>query len=176
MRTITLPLALALLGLLPLEGGSQTVAPADRAPLAALVQEVRLLRQAIEKQTAATVRSRLLATQLAVHAQRVVRAQEAADRAADAVEAAERKQDQLRSSMARLTRVSADVVEEPRRSQLEREGETLRSQLADQDRAVVHLTTRRTEAEKSLATEQRLYEDLESSLGALDRQVQRPGS
>ncbi len=176
MRTITLPLTVALLGLLPAQGRSQTVAPADGPSLAALVQEVRLLRQAIERQTAATVRSQLLATQMAVQHQRLVRAQEAADRAADAVEGAERKQEQLRASMARLSRVSADVVDEPRRSQLEREGETLRSQLADQDRTVVRLTTRRSEAEKSLATEQRLYDDLESSLSTLDRQLQRPGS
>lgn len=176
MKTIALPLTLALLGLLPAQGRGQTASAVDRASLAALVQEVRLLREAIEKQTAATVRSQLLASQLAVQQQRVVRAQEAADRAADAVDAAARKQDQLRGSLAKLSQVSADVVEEPRRSQLEREGETLRGQLADQDRTVVRLTTRRSEAEKSLAKEQRLYDDLESSLGTLDRQLQRVGS
>ncbi len=175
MKTITVPLTLAALALVPAQGRSQTVAPADRAPLNALVQEVRLLRQAIEKQTAATVRSQLLASQLAVQNQRVVRAQDAVDRATEAGEAAARKQDQLRGSLARHSRVSADVIEEPRRSQLEREGETLRAQLLDQDRTVSRLTTRHSEAERRLATEQRLYEDLESSLSTLDRQVQRPG-
>ena len=175
MKTMTFPLTLAALALLPAQGRSQAVAPADRAPLAALVQEVRLLRQAIEKQTAATVRSQLLASQLAVQHQRVVRAQDAVDGAADAVEAAARKQDQLRGSLDRLNRVSGDVIEEPRRSQLEREGETLRAQLRDQDRTVSRLTTRHAEAEKSLTTEQRLYENLESSLSDLDRQLQKPG-
>jgi len=176
MRTMTVPLTLAALALLPAQGHGQTVSPADRSSLDALVQEVRLLRQAVEKQTAATVRSQLLASQLAVQHQRVVRAQDALDRAADAVEAATRKLDQLRGSLARLNRVSADVVEEPRRSQLEREGETLRAQLLDQDRTVSRLATRQSEAEKSLATEQRLYDNLESSLSDLDRRLQRSGS
>jgi len=175
MKTIAVPLALASLALVPAQGRGQT-APADRASLGALVLEVRLLRQAIEKQTAAVVKSQLLASQLAVQNQRVVRAQDAVDRAANAVEAAARKQDQLRGSLADHNRVSADVIEEPRRSQLEREGETLRAQLRDQDRTVVRLTTRHSESEKRLATEQRLYEDLESSLSGLDRQLQRPGS
>jgi chromosome segregation ATPase len=175
MKTMTVPLALAALALLPAEGRGQPVAPADRAPLNALVLEVRLLRQAIERQTASSVRSQLLASQLAVQHQRVVRAQDALDRAAEAVEAAARKQDQLRGSLARHNRVSADVIEEPRRSQLEREAETLRAQLLDQDRTVTRLTARHSQAEKSLSTEQRLYEDLESSLSSLDRQLQRPG-
>lgn len=175
MKTITVPLTLAALALLPVESRAQSVA-ADRAPLNALVVEVRLLRQAIERQTAATVKSQLLASQLAVQHQRVVRAEQAVDRAAEAVEAATRKQDQLRGSLARHSRVSADVIEEPRRSQLEREGETLRAQLLDQDRTVSRLATRHSQAEKSLATEQRLYEDLESSLASLDRELHRPGS
>ncbi len=176
MKTIAVPLVLAALALLPAPARGQAPAPADRATLAALVQEVRLLRQAIEKQTAAAVRGQLLASQLAVQHQKVVRAQDAVDRAADAVDAAARKQDQLRGSLARLSRVAADVIEEPRRSQLEREGETLRRQLLDQDRTVSRLTTRHSEAEKSLTTEQRLYDDLESSLSTLDRQLQRSGS
>jgi hypothetical protein len=104
MERMTIPITLAALALLAAEGRTQSVAPADRAPLNALVLEVRLLRQAIERQTAATVKSQLLASQLAVQHQRVVRAEEALDRAADAVEAATRRQDQLRGSLARLTR------------------------------------------------------------------------
>jgi hypothetical protein len=176
MKTIAVALTLATLALFPAQGPGQTVAPTDRAALNALVQEVRLLRQAIEKQTAASVRSQLLASQLAVQHERVVRAQDVLDRAEEAVEEATRKQEQLRAALARHGRVSADVIEEPRRSELERQGETLRAQLLDQVRTVSRLATRHSQAEKSLTTEQRLYDDLESSLSGLDRQLQRTGS
>jgi chromosome segregation ATPase len=176
MRTIAASFTLAALALLPAEGRAQPVTPSDRAALNVLVQEVRLLRQAIERQTAASVRSQLLAGQLAVQHQRVVRAQDALDRAGEALEAATRKQDQLRTALARHNRASADVIEEPRRSQLEREGETMRTQLLGQDRAVSRLTTRHAQAEKALTAEQRLYEELESSMSSLERELQRPGS
>ena len=176
MKTTAASITLAALALLPVAGRAQPATPSDRAALSALVQEVRLLRQAIERQTAASVRSQLLAGQLAVQHQRVVRAQDALDRAGEALEAATRKQDQLRKALGRHNRASADLIEEPRRSQLERESETLRAQLLDQDRAVSRLTTRHAQAEKTLATEQRLYEELESSMTSLERELQRPGS
>jgi chromosome segregation ATPase len=170
------PLTLAALALSPPEARPQSVAPGDRATLGALVLEVRLLRQAIEKQTATAVRSQLLVGQLAIQHQRVVRARDAVDRVAEAVDAAARKQDQLREALAKVNRVLSDVIEEPRRSELEREIGALRAQLADQDRAVSRLRTRHSQAEQSLTTEERVYGELESSLSTLDRQLQRPGS
>jgi hypothetical protein len=57
MKKVTCPLILAALAFVPAEGRTQSVAASDRATLDALVHEVRLLRQAIERQTATGVRS-----------------------------------------------------------------------------------------------------------------------
>jgi hypothetical protein len=176
MRTMMSAVTLAALALLPAEGRAQPVAPGSRPSQDALVLEVRLLRQAVERQTAAAVRSQLLVSRLAVQHQRVVRAQDAVDRAVDAADVGARKQEQMREALGRLNRVFGEVVEEPRRSELEREIEGLRAQLVDQDRAMSRLRMKQSQTEQSLTAEQRLYGELESSLSSLDRQLQKPGS
>jgi chromosome segregation ATPase len=82
----------------------------------------------------------------------------------------------MREALGRLNRVFGEVVEEPRRSELEREIEVLRAQLVDQDRAMSRLRMKQSQTEQSLTAEQRLYGELESSLSSLDRQLQKPGS
>jgi hypothetical protein len=41
---------------------------------------------------------------------------------------------------------------------------------------VLRFATRHSQVEKSFATEERLYQDLESFFGSLDRELQRLGS
>jgi chromosome segregation ATPase len=176
MRKMSYPLILASLVLMPADGGAQSVAANDRATRDALVVEVRLLRQAVERLAAVAIRSQVLVSRLAVQQQRVTRAQDAVDRVAEAVDAADRKHERTREALAKVTRLLPNVIEEPGRSELEREGETLRAELIDHDRGVSRLRMRRSQAEQSLRSEQQLYGELEASLSALDRELQGPGS
>jgi hypothetical protein len=176
MRKMSYPLILVSLVLMPADGRAQSAAGNDRGTRDAVVVEVRLLRQAVERLAAVAIRSQVLVSRLAVQQQRVARAQDAVDRVAEAVDAADREQERTRAALAKVTRLLPNVIEEPRRSDLEREAETLRAEQIDHDRLVSRLRTRRSQAEQILGSEQQLYGELEASLSALDRELQRPGS
>jgi chromosome segregation ATPase len=150
--------------------------PPGRAQAAdrdAVVAEVRLLRQAVERQTAVLVRSQLLVSRLLVLSQRVSRAQAAADRAADALDAAEWQQTLAREAVANTERAVVGAEDAPRRSGLERELEILRAKLSEQDRACSRLRSRRQQAEQNLDAEQRSYAQQETALAAVEQQLQR---
>jgi hypothetical protein len=176
MRKMSYPLILASLVLMPADGRAQSVAANERATRDALIVEVRLLRQAVERLAGVAIRSQVLVRRLAAQQQRVTRAQDSVDRVVEAVDAADRKQERTRGALAEVTRLFPSVIEEPRRSELERESATLRAELIDHDRGVSRLRARRSQAEQSLRSEQQLYGELEASLSALDRELQRPGS
>ncbi len=151
-------------------GRAQPAAPAGPD---ALAPEVRLLRQAVEKQTAMTVRSQLLMSRLIVQYQRVSRAQNAVDRTAEAVDIAEHRRDQARESLETTQRTFLNVVEEPRRSDMERQIEGLRAKLIDQEREFSRLRQRREQIEQGLQAEERAYQKLEAALSDLDQQLQK---
>jgi chromosome segregation ATPase len=176
MGKMTWPLILAMLAFLPAEGRGQSSGATERVTRDAVAAEVRLLRQAVERLAAVSVRSHVLVSRLAVQQQRVARAQDAVDRVAQAMDAADRTQERTRGALAKLNGVLANVIEEPRRSELEREVETLRADLVDNDRNVARLRARRSQAEQSLRSEQQIYGELEASLNGLDRELQRPSS
>ena len=176
MRKMTWALILAMLAFLPTEGRTQSSGASERATRDAVAAEVRLLRQTVERLAAVSARSHVLVSRLAVQQQRVARAQDAVDRVAEAMDAAGRKQERTRGALEKLNGVLANAIEEPRRSQLEREVETLRADLVDNDRNVARLRTRRSQAEQSVRSEQQIYGELEASLDRLDRELQRPGS
>ncbi len=140
----------------------------------ALLAEVRLLRQAVERQTAVLVRSQLLVSRLLVLSQRVSRAQAAADRAADALDAAEWQQSLARDAVASTERTAAATVDPPRRAGLETELETLRARQADQERNVSRLRSRSQQAQQNLDAEQRAYAQQEAALATVEQQLQRP--
>ncbi len=147
--------------------------PADDP--AVLTTEVRLLRRAVERQAAVSVRSQMLVSRLLVQYERVKRAQDNVDRTALAAEAAEHKQAQARESLTTAQRTFANVVEEPRRSEMERDIEVLRARLGEQDREVSRLRSHRQQAEQSLEAEERAYDKLETSLAGLDQELQKAG-
>jgi chromosome segregation ATPase len=170
MRKLACPLALLTLAIVAPQARSQPAAAEERDALA----EVRLLRQAVERQTAMTVRGQLLMTRLIVQYQRVSRAQNAVDRTAEAADTAERRRDQARESVETAQRVFLNVVDEPRRTEMERQLEGLRAKLTEQERELSRLRVRRQQIEQGLQGEERAYEKLETALGALDQQLQRP--
>ncbi len=175
MSKVTCPFLVLMLAIAASAPAQST--PPGRAQAAdrdASVAEVRLLRQAVERQTAVLVRSQLLVSRLLVLSQRVSRAQAAADRAADALDAAEWLQILAREAVANTERAVADAEDTPRRSGLERELEVLRAKLSEQDRACSRLRSRRQQAEQNLDAEQRSYAQQEAALAAVEQRLQPP--
>jgi len=152
---------------------AQTTAASDRATSDALVVEMRLLRQALDRLTVLAVKSHLVVSRLVVQQQRVAREQEAVDRTEEEIDAADRNQQRTRATLARLGRQLDNVVEEPR-SELRREVDSLNAELEDHDRQLALLRVRLSKAEQSLRSEERSYRELEAALIDLDRGLQRP--
>jgi len=149
------------------------MASGDRAAADPLVVEMRLLRQAVDRLTVLAVKSQLAVSRLVAQQQRVAREQEAVDRAEEAIAAADHRQERTRANLARVSRQLDNVVEEPR-SELRREVESLRAELDDHDRQVERLRMRLSRAEQSLRNELESYRQLEATLMALERELQRP--
>ena len=152
---------------------AQTVATRDRATGDPLVAEMRLLRQAVDRLTVLAVKSQLAVSRLVAQQQRVAREQDAVDRAEEAIAAADHSQERTRANLARVSRQLDNVVEEPR-SELRREVESLRAEVEDHDRQVERLRMRLSRAEGSLRNELESYRQLEATLIALERELQRP--
>jgi chromosome segregation ATPase len=174
--TYSLLVAGLALALWPAEARAQSARPGERASPDALVLEVRLLRQAIERQTVIAARTQVLATRLGVQQERVGRAQDAVDGVADALDAATGRQGQLRENLVQLTSDLTRVLHEPKRSELEGQVAGVKVQLTSQDDEISRLTTRRQRAELKLAAEQQAYRQLESALSSLEQQLLQPRS
>ena len=171
MGRVTCPLIVVAIAITPAAGGAQAVA--DRPTSDPLVAEMRLLRHALDRLAVLTVKSHLAVSRLVAQQQRVARAQDAVDRTEEAIDAADRSQQRTRATLARVSRQLDNVVEEPR-SDLRREVESLKGELDDHDREIERLRTRLSRAEQSLRNEQQAYAQVEASLTALEREMQRP--
>ena len=135
------------------------------------MREVRLLRSAVERQTAIAVRSQVLAGRLAARLQQVSRAQDAVDRAEEALEAAVGRQEQLRGELAGLNAELAPLLQDLRRSELERAARTVEAELSLQDHEVARSRSRHQLAQDRLSAEQQRYREAETALGSLEREV-----
>ncbi len=173
MGKMTSRLVVVALALVPTGGRAQSVAASDRVPRDAVAAEVALLRQTVERLAAVAVKSQVLAGRLAAQQQRVLREQDAIERAEEAVDAAGHRQERTRATLVRANRALDNVVEEPR-SELRREVDNLKADLDDQDRELTRLRTRLSQAEQSLRSEQQLYAQLDAALSGLVREVERP--
>lgn len=173
MGKMTFPLVVVALAIGPADSRAQTMASGDRATGDPLVVEMRLLRQAVDRLTVLAVKSQLAVSRLVAQQQRVAREQEAVDRAEEAIAAADHSQERTRANLARLSRQLDNVVEEPR-SELRREVESLRAEVDDHDRQVERLRMRLSRAEQGLRNELESYRQLEATLGALEKELERP--
>jgi chromosome segregation ATPase len=173
MGKTTTRLMVVALALVPASGGAQSPAAADRPLKDAGAAEVVLLRKAVERLAAVTVKSQVLAARLAAQQQRVFREQDAIARAEDAIDATGRRQERTRATLERTGRALDNVVEEPR-SEARREAENLKAELDDQDRELARLRTRLSQAEQGLRSEQQSYSQLDAALAGLVRDLERP--
>jgi chromosome segregation ATPase len=147
----------------------------DAGALNALLAEVRLLRQAIERQSAVTGRAQLLVGKLALQDQRVMRWQsEAARLESEAAGLGQRRV----VNQARLTELRHEIQNDrdPERAQaLEREARRLETQVKQEAAQHAMLETRRAEAAQALDAERSRYDELSDRLERLERELDKPG-
>ena len=176
-RLTWMVLGLVLAGVVAVEARAQmTPAPSDPTTLDAVVEEMRMLRRAIEKQGVTAARTQLLMGRLALQDQRLNRARQATLRAEEDVSSAERERNELQTLTREVARTLDQVTDESQRQDLEQRSRLLKARLADRDAEVEKIEARLAQARQALAAETARYDELEASFNDLDRQLQRSGS
>ena len=168
--------ALALLvGLvaLPARAGAQAT-PLPPPTGDSLVQEVRLLRQAVERQSRGSARVQLLVGRLAIQDQRVARAQGAVDRLEDEAFTFEPQRRRIDAEVRDLARAVEQEADDARRADLEGKLRAVRARSAELSQAASQLEARRSRARQSMAAEQARYQELDARLIELERELQPP--
>jgi chromosome segregation ATPase len=162
----------SLLLLAPLANGQPASPPFD-GPIDALLAEVRLLRQAIERQGATATRAQVLVGRLTLQDQRIARARAAVERVEKERSSATQESVRTNSSVTDLRRMIEGERDSTRRAQLERELKFTEPQLKELEALVADLELRHTQAVQALAAETAQLEQLETLLGRLDRDLER---
>jgi hypothetical protein len=156
----------------PAVAHAQAPSPSGQATLDALIREVRLLRQTLERQSAAAARAQLIVARLTLYDQRAARARERVERLESEVVNTGRERDQLRLAASENARAIEQAADPTRRQQHEMESRMLRTRLADLDRQRGTAEARLGEARQTLDAETARYDELERWLNDLDRQMQ----
>ena len=155
----------------PVTAHAQTALSPSTGTLDGVVKELRLLRQAFERQNAASARAQLLLGRMTLQDQRTARAQQAVERlrkdVADAEREREETQARFRAIAQRLEQATAD---EPRQ-QLEEESRALKARLADSQAHLSAAEARLSQATQALDIETGRSDELDAWLKDLDRQL-----
>jgi hypothetical protein len=162
--------------MLPALAFTQAPVSESRMTQDALLKEVRLLRQAMERQSAMGARAQLLVGRLALQDQRLGRSMMLAERmdlqasgAAQALSRQQREHTELRQA---LEDVSDPTVREATEKQLR----DLKERVSESLRSSSDLQTRLMEARQTLDAERAKYEELEAAFQRLDRELEQPAS
>jgi hypothetical protein len=159
----------------PVAGRAQGAAPPGRTTLDALLAEVRLLRQAIERQRVTAARTDLLMGRISLQERRVTRARESLDRLENELAKAEGARRQMQNAVRETTRALEEGPDPVRRADLERDLRSARELLAEHQRVETAARARHSQADQALQAEAARYDELESWLRDLDRELQRAG-
>jgi hypothetical protein len=161
--------AVALLGL----GGGARPAAAQEGALDLLLAEVRLLRQAIERQNASATRIQLVIGRLTLQDQRVARSRAAVERLEGELAGATLERNNLRNALTERQRAVEQVTDPNARAQLEQSFRSLQSNLRDREARLQDLQRRLTEGQQVLETETARFDELEAGAGQLEREIDR---
>jgi chromosome segregation ATPase len=138
-----------------------------------IVQEIRLLRQAIERHGHASAQLALLAAHLAVLDQRAARTQEAADHLEDEAFSLEQQRRRLEAEVRDVTRALEQAKDEGRRADLDLKIRSTRAQLDEKMAFAARVESRRARARQAASEEQARYRALEARLAELERELGR---
>jgi predicted nucleic acid-binding Zn-ribbon protein len=161
----TLALILALSG----QAHAQTTSPPPAtAPSAAtleiLLSEVRLLRQAIERQTIVVARSQVLSARLSVQEQRLARARTLHESLESQMTQAKAEEAQATRALERMEAVLDDPARAAQRKDIEGEIRVIQDRLKSMEAAIAELQARLTLAFQRAEQERLRLDDLESQL------------
>jgi hypothetical protein len=139
-----------------------------------LIQEIRLLRQAVERQATGSARVQLMVGRLAVQDQRVARTQEATERMDEEAFALEQQRRRMDAEVRELTRSFEQEADDARRAELEGKLRAAKARSAEHAAATAQLESRRSRARQSAAQEQARYQELDGKLTELERELLGP--
>ena len=171
MKRTSPAVALVLFWLLPAAARAQAAAPAGSGSLDAVVNEIRLLRRAIEKQSAASARAQVLLGRLTLQDQRAARARQTVERLEGEQASSERERDHFQTAARETARALEQATEPERRQQLESETRAIRARLADAQAQIPAVEARLAQARQALDAESSRYDELEASLRDLDEEL-----
>jgi len=157
---------------LPVAICAQAGSPSGGVTLDAVVREIRLLRQALEKQSSATARAQLLIARLTLQDQRTARARQSVEKLEDDIGGLTRERDQVEGAMRQIRRSLEQVTDEERRRGLEAESNMIRGRLVEVQAQVSRTEHRLSQAKEALEIETGQYNELEVWLRDLDKQLQ----
>ncbi len=142
---------------------AQTPAP-PTSTLEVLLSEVRLLRQAIERQTAVVAKTQLLAARLSLQEQRLVRARASHEALETQITRTKLEEAQGRSALEQMEEALDDPARTAQRKDLESEVKALQNRLKSLETAVTDLQTRLSLASQVVEQERARLDDLEAQL------------
>ena len=171
---VRLGVGLVLACFLPCAAVAQSQPAASSAALDTLAREIRLLRQTLERQAAATGRAQLVIARLTLADQRMARARAVVARLENEAAGAERQRDQLHTALRENARALEEVTEPERRQQLETQSRMMKAQITDSGAQASRIEARPATARQALDAEAGKYDELERWLNDLDRHLQ-PG-
>lgn len=137
-----------------------------------VLQELRLLRQAVERQGPTSARVELLVGRLALQDQRVARAEEAVQRMDSEVSALEQDRRRIDAEVGEFTRLLEQETNDAERAALDQQLRRARKRHGDLMSTLGPLEARRSQAKQALVAQQGRYQELESRLTDLDRALQ----
>lgn len=158
--------------LLPVLAYTQGPSRTGEGQPAVLMHEVRLLRKAIERQTAAAVRAQILAGRLNIQDQRVSRAAAMADNAERQLSGAETLITRLQQEVAGLRETIDAAADEATREAVEMQLRDLKRRITDAHTASTGLQVRVAETKQALDAERARSDELEASFSRLDRELE----
>ena len=163
---------LVLACLLPGSGWAQVAPTAATGTLEGVVNEIRLLRQTIERQSTSAARAQLLIGRLSLQDQRTARARASVERLEGELANGERERDQLQVAARELQRSLEQAADQERRTELETQSRMVREQYGKAQQRVSQAESRLAHAREALDIETGRYDELDQSLADLDRHLQ----
>jgi chromosome segregation ATPase len=155
----------------PLAAQAPQVTPLPPPNGDSIVQEIRLLRQAIEGHGRGSAQVALLTAHLAVLDLRASRAQEAADRLDDEGFALDQQRRRLEAEVRDVTRALELAKDEGRRADLDLKLRSTRARLDEKAALAARIESRRARVRQAASEEQARYRELDAKVIELERDL-----
>jgi hypothetical protein len=160
---------------LPVTLLAQPALPPNPGTLDAMVKEIRLLRQALERQSFIAARTQLLIGRLNLQDQRTARARQTVEHLESELVDAERERDKMETVVRETARALEQVTDDGQRQALESDSRMTEARLAKQQEQVSRAEGRLSRARQALDDEIGRYEELDMWLRDVEKQLQGGG-